>query len=195
MRQGEWRGDLYRADLTGREMHEMTIGVVGYGQIGTRLVKLLRAFGSKILVCDPYVQLSPEDLSNGVSQVSFETLLSESDVVTLHPRVTEETRHMINAKTLALMRNDAILINTARGPLVDYPALLHALKNNVIGGAMLETFDIEPPPEDYELLSLPNVTLTPHIAGASVYTVTKAARMAAEEVKRYINNQPPLNPC
>jgi D-3-phosphoglycerate dehydrogenase len=102
---------------------------------------------------------------------------------------------MINAKTLALMRNDAILINTARGPLVDYPALLHALKNNVIGGAMLETFDIEPPPEDYELLSLPNVTLTPHIAGASVYTVTKAARMAAEEVKRYINNQSPLNPC
>ncbi len=195
MRQGEWRGDLYRADLTGREMHEMTIGVVGYGQIGTRLVKLLRAFGSKILVCDPYVQLSPEDLSNGVSQVSFETLLSESDVVTLPPRVTEETRHMINAKTLALMRNDAILINTARGPLLDYPALLHALKSNVIGGAMLETFDIEPPPDDYELLSLPNVTLTPHIAGASVYTVTKAARMAAEEVKRYINNQPPLNPC
>ncbi len=195
LRRGEWRGDLYRADLTGREMHEMTIGVVGYGQIGTRLVKLLRAFGSKILVADPYIQLSPEDLADGVKQVSFETLLTDSDVVTLHPRVTAETTHMINAESLALMRSDAILINTARGPLVDYPALLHALKTGVIGGAMLETFDVEPPPADSELLTLPNVTLTPHIAGASVYTVTKAARMAAEEVKRYINDQPPLNPC
>ncbi len=195
LRRGDWRGDLYRADLTGREMHEMTIGVVGYGQIGTRLVKLLRAFGSTILVADPYIQLSPEDLADGVKQVSFETLLTDSDVVTLHPRVTAETTHMINAESLALMRSDAILINTARGPLVDYPALLHALKTGVIGGAMLETFDVEPPPADSELLTLPNVTLTPHIAGASVYTVTKAARMAAEEVKRYINDQPPLNPC
>lgn len=195
LRRGEWRGDLYRADLTGREMHEMTIGVVGYGQIGTRLVKLLRAFGSKVLVADPYIQLSPEDLADGVKQVSFETLLTDSDVVTLHPRVTAETTHMINAESLALMRSDAILINTARGPLVDYPALLHALKTGVIGGAMLETFDVEPPPANSELLSLPNVTLTPHIAGASVYTVTKAARMAAQEVKRYINDQPPLNPC
>lgn len=195
LRNGKWRGDLYRADLTGREMHEMTIGVVGYGQIGTRLVKLLRAFGSKILVCDPYVQLDPEDIADGVIQVSFETLLKDSDVVTLHARVSDETKHMINRHTLSQMRSDAILINTARGPLVDYPALTEALKNQVIAGAMLETFDIEPPPQGYELLSLPNVTLTPHIAGASIYTVTKAARMAAEEVRRYINQQPALNPC
>ncbi len=195
LRAGQWRGDLYRADRTGREMHEMTIGVVGYGQIGTRLVKLLRAFGSKILVCDPYVQLSPEDLDAGVTQVSLDTLLTESHVVTLHPRVSEETRHMINEKTLSQMRKDAILINTARGPLVDYPALLQALKRKVIAAAMLETFDVEPQPADSELLALPNVTLTPHIAGASVYTVTKAARMAAVEVSRYLNDQPPLNPC
>lgn len=195
LRNGQWRGDLYRADLTGREMHEMTIGVVGYGQVGTRLVKLLRAFGSTILVADPYVQLDPEDLADGVRQVSLHTLLNDSDVVTLQARVSEETKHMINAQTLSQMRNDAILINTARGPLVDYPALLQALKTGEIAGAMLETFDVEPPPANSELLAIPNVTLTPHIAGASVYTVTKAARMAAEEVRRYISQQPALNPC
>lgn len=195
LRKGQWRGDLYRADLTGRELHEMTVGVIGYGQIGTRVVKLLRAFGSKILVADPYVQLSADDVADGVVQVSLDQLLNAAHVVTLHPRVSEETRHIINAETLSQMRSDAILINTARGPLVDYPALLSALKDGIIAGAMLETFDVEPPPENSEMLSLPNVTLTPHIAGASVYTVTKAARMAAEEVRRYINDQPPLNPC
>ncbi len=195
LRNREWRGDLYRADLTGRELHEMTVGVVGYGQVGTRLVKMLRAFGTKILVNDPYVQLDPEDIAAGVRQVSFEEVLRDSDVLTLQARVTDETKHMINADSLAAMRKDAVLINTARGPLVDYPALIHALKTGAIAAAMLETFDIEPVPHDSELLSLPNVTLTPHIAGASVYTVTKAARMAANEVCRYLNQQPPLNPC
>lgn len=195
LRNRQWRGDLYRADLAGRELHEMTVGVVGYGQVGTRLVKLLRAFGSKILVSDPYVQLHPEDLAAGVSQVSLEEVLSQSHVVTLQARVTDETKHIINAESLAKMRKDAVLINTARGPLVDYPALIEALKKNVIAAAMLETFDIEPVPHDSELLSLDNVTLTPHIAGASVYTVTKAARMVATEVQRYLQRQPPLNQC
>lgn len=195
LRNKEWRGDLYRADRTGRELHEMTVGIVGYGQIGTRLVKLLRAFGSRILVCDPYVQLSADDLAAGVKQVSFDEILGEAHVVTLQARVTEETMHIINAESLAKMRQDAILINTARGPLVDYAALTEALKSGVIAGAMLETFDIEPVPPDSELLSMPNVTLTPHIAGASVYTVTKAAQMAADEVHRYLHQQPPVNPC
>ena len=195
LRAGTWRGDLYRADLTGRELHEMTVGVVGYGQIGTRLVPLLRAFGCSILVCDPYVTLSPEDSAAGVRQVGFEQLMTESDVVTLHPRVSAETTHMINSKTLALMKQDSILVNTARGPIVDYAALLDALNNNQLAGAMLETFDVEPQPADSPLLSHPLVTLTPHIAGASVYTVRKAANMAAEEVRRYLIGEPPLNPC
>ncbi len=195
LRNRQWRGDLYRADLTGKELHEMTIGVVGYGQIGTRLVKLLRAFGSKILVNDPYVQLDPDDLAAGVTQVTYEEILRESDVLTLHARVTDETTHMINAESLSCMRNDAVLINTARGPLVDYPALVQALKTGAIAGAVLETFDIEPVPLDAELLSMPNVTLTPHIAGASVFTVTKAAKMAANEVYRYLHQKPPVNPC
>lgn len=195
LRAGHWRGELYRADLTGRELHEMTVGVIGYGQIGTLLVPILRAFGPRILVCDPYVELSAEDRAAGVEQVTLDQLLAESDIVSIHARVSAETTHLINADTLSKMRAGAVLVNTARGPLVDYPALLDALNSGHLAGAMLETFDVEPPPSDSALLRHPNVTLTPHIAGASVYTVTKAATMAAEEVRRYLSGEAPLNPC
>jgi D-3-phosphoglycerate dehydrogenase len=195
LRGGNWRGDLYRADRTGRELSEMTIGVIGYGQIGTRVVRLLKAFGARILVTDPYVQLSTTDRNEGVEHVSLDRLLAEADVVTLHPRVTSETTRMINAQTLAQMKPGATLINTARGPLVDYDALYDALASGHLGGAMLETFAVEPVPADWPLLTLPNVTLTPHIAGASVKTVTYAARLAAEEVRRYLAGEPPHNPC
>lgn len=195
LRQGIWRGDLYRADRTGRQLNEMTIGIVGYGEIGTRLVKLLQPFRSRLLVADPFVPLSDDDIAAGVEACDLTTLLKQSDIVTLHARVTPDTKHMINAETLAMMRPDSLLINTARGPLVDYPALLTALKAGTPAAAMLETFDIEPPDAESELLKLPNVTLTPHIAGASIHTVKKAARMTAEEVRRHISGEPPLNPC
>jgi D-3-phosphoglycerate dehydrogenase len=195
LRRGEWRGDLYRADRAGEELSELTVGLVGYGEIGRRVVRLLKVFGCRILVCDPYVQLSAEDLNDGVVQVSLERVLAESDVLSMHPRVTPETTRMINAATLAQMKQGAFFINTARGPLVDYPALYDALKTGRLRGAMLETFDIEPLPKDSPWLSLDNVTLTPHIAGASVKTVSYAAGLAAEEVRRYLDNEPPLNPC
>ncbi len=192
---GVWRGDLYRADSTGRELSELTVGVVGYGHIGTRVVKLLKAFGCRVLVTDPYVQLSVDDVESGVELVSFSTLLEQSDVVTLHARVTEETQHMMNADSFARMKNDAIFINTARGPLADYDALEHALKNDVIASAMLDTFSVEPLAANSSLVALPNVTLTPHIAGASVKTVTHAAERVANEVHRYLSDQPAVNPC
>ncbi|THF56403.1 2-hydroxyacid dehydrogenase [Ollibium composti] len=195
LRKGEWRGDLYRADRTGRELSEMTVGVVGYGAIGTKVVRLLRAFGCRILVCDPYVQLSADDRQAGVELVGFDDLLARSDVVTLHPRVTEETRNMIDREAIARMKPGVIFVNTARGPLADYEALYEALAEGRIASAMLETFAVEPVPADWPLLQLPNVTLTPHIAGASVRTVTYAAEQAAEEVRRYLAGQPPLNPC
>ncbi|MDH6269067.1 D-3-phosphoglycerate dehydrogenase [Rhizobium sp. SG_E_25_P2] len=195
LRAGEWRGDLYRADRTGRELSEMTVGVIGYGNIGTKVVRLLRAFGTKVIVHDPYVQLSVDDLNGGVEQVSFDDLLSRADIVTLHPRVTEETKGMMNADSFARMKKGAIFVNTARGPLCDYDALYEALVSGQLSAAMLETFAVEPVPVDWPLLQLPNVTLTPHIAGASVRTVTYAAEMAAEEVRRYIAGLPPVNPC
>lgn len=192
---GEWRGDLYRADRTGRELSEMTVGLIGYGQIGTRVVKLLKPFGCRILVHDPYVGLSDEDLEAGVTQVALAQLLAESDIVSLHPRVTAETTGMMNASRLAAMKPGAYLINTARGPLLDYPALVTALQSGRLAGAALDTFGIEPVPPDWPLLKLPNVTLTPHIAGASVRTVTFAAEMVAEEVRRFLAGEPPFHPC
>ena len=195
LRAGNWRGDLYRADRMGRELSEMTVGIIGYGNIGTKVVKLLKAFGCKILVCDPYVQLSVDDLNAGVQQVSLDTLLSSSDVITLHSRVTEETKGFINAEAFAKMKPGTLFVNTARGPMVDYDALYEALVSGHLAGAMLETFAVEPVPTDWPLLQLPNVTLTPHIAGASVRTVTYAAEMAAEEVRRYLAGLPPVNPC
>ncbi len=174
----------------------MTVGVIGYGQVGTRVVRLLRAFGCTVLVYDPYVQLSADDRAAGVTQVStLDALLARSDVVSMHPRVTAETTGMIGAAEFARMRRGAVFVNTARGPLVDYDALYEALESGHLGGAMLETFAVEPAPPDWKLLRLPNVTLTPHIAGASVRTVTVAAAAAAEEVRRYIDGEPPLNPC
>jgi D-3-phosphoglycerate dehydrogenase len=195
LRAGEWRGDLYRADRTGRELSEMTVGVVGYGQIGSRVVRLLKAFGCRILVADPYVQISAADREDGVRHVQLGDLLRQADVVTLHARVTPETTGFIGREQFAAMRKGTIFINSARGPLVDYEALYEALVSGHLGGAMLETFAVEPAPPDWKLLRLPNVTLTPHIAGASVKTITIAAEGAAEEVRRHINGEPPLNPC
>jgi D-3-phosphoglycerate dehydrogenase len=141
------------------------------------------------------VQLNPADAADGVELVSFDRLLSEADLVTMHPRVTEETTGMMNAKSFAKMKPGATFVNTARGPLCDYDALTEALLSGHIGGAMLETFGVEPVPADWPLLKLDNVTLTPHIAGASVRTVTFAAEQAAEEVRRYIAGEPAWHLC
>ncbi len=195
LREGAWRGDLYRADRAGRELSELAVGVVGYGQVGTRVVRLLRAFGGRVLVHDPYVQLAAADRAAGVEQVGFAALLARSDVVTLHARVTAETTGMFGPAQFALMRPGAVFVNTARGPLVDYAALHEALVSGRLDGAAIETFAAEPAPPDLPLLRLPNVTLTPHIAGASVRTIAVAAEAAAEEVRRWIDGEPPLNPC
>ena len=195
LRAGVYRGDLYRADIAGQELSEMTVGLIGYGEVGRRVVKFLKVFGCRILVSDPYVQLTAEDLNDGVIQCSLERVLEESDVVSLHPRVTAETTKMINRETLGQMKKGSYLVNTARGPLADYDALYEALVSGHLRGAMLETFDVEPVPPDNRFLKLPNVTLTPHIAGASVKTVSYAAGLAAEEVRRYLAGEPALNRC
>jgi D-3-phosphoglycerate dehydrogenase / 2-oxoglutarate reductase len=195
LRQGHWRGDLYRYDVTGAELSEMTVGLIGYGCIGARVVKLLKPFGCTILVADPYKTLSKEDIADGVRTVDLSRLLTDSDIVSLHARVTEETKGFLAAPQFARMRKGAYFINTARGPMVDYDDLYLALKKRHLRGAMLETFWMEPPPADSPLLKLDNVTLTPHIAGASTTTVRIAARMIAEEIRRYLAGEPPLNLC
>jgi D-3-phosphoglycerate dehydrogenase len=195
LRQGIWRGDLYRFDKIDAELSEMIVGLIGYGHIGTKVVRLLKPFGCRILVCDPYVPLSAEDRADGVEQVDLDALLTQSNVVSLHARVTEETKGFLAAPQFARMKKGAYFINTARGPMVNYDDLYQALKSRHVRGAMLETFWLEPPPPDSPLLKLDNVTLTPHIAGASTTTVRIAARMIAEEIRRHGAGEPPLNPC
>jgi D-3-phosphoglycerate dehydrogenase / 2-oxoglutarate reductase len=195
LRKGVWRGDLYLADRAARELSEMTVGLIGYGEVGTRVVRLLKPFGCRVLVSDPYAQLSEQDRLNEVKQVSLEALLKQSDIVSLHSRVTPETMKFIGPKQFAAMKRGAYFINTARGALVDANALYEALASGHLSGAMLDTFPIEPVSPHTPLLQLPNVTLTPHIAGASVKTVINSAQAAAEEVRRYLRGLPPLNPC
>lgn len=192
---GSWRGDLYRADLTGEELCNQTVGLIGYGHIGSKVTKLLRPFGCRILVNDPYVQLDADDRAAGVEQVAFDALLARSDIVSLHARVTAETQGFIDAAAFATMRKGAYFVNTARGPMVNYDDLLAALNAGQLRGAALETFSIEPPPADWPLLRHPNVTLTPHIAGASIRTVKFAAALMADEVRRHVRGEAFANPC
>lgn len=190
LRRGQWRGDLYRADSAGDELADLTVGIIGYGRIGARLARLLQPFDCRLLAADPHVDIS----NDAVRQVPQRELLAESDIVVLAARVTKETTGMIGAGQLRQMKQTALLVNVARGPLVDYDALYDALAGGRIGGAALDTFALEPPPPGEPLLQLPNVTLTPHIAGASRRTINIAAECAAEEVRRYLAGEAPLNP-
>lgn len=195
MRNNIWRGDLYRADTTGEELSRMTVGLLGYSAVGRRVARLLNAFGPRILVCDPYVELTEEDHKMGVSKCDFDKLLDQSDVLSLHLRATKETHKIISKQALSKMKPGAFLINTARGELVDQPALVVALGNGSLRGAALDTFEVEPPAADALITQLPNVTLTPHIAGASVNVVTYAAEMIAEQIDNYLHNRPLENLC
>lgn len=192
---GDFRRDFYHYDFTGPELSELTVGIIGYGDIGTRVAKLLHPFGCRIVLFDPFKALSPEDEALGYRSVTLPELLAISDVVTLHPRVTPETKGMIGRAQISQMKDGAFLINTTRGQVLDYAALYDALVSRKLAGAALDTFDPEPPPGNWPLLQLPNVTLSPHIAGASRCSTHKAAAMIAGDIARVLNGEPPLHPA
>lgn len=191
---GEFRREFYHHDHTGPELCELTVGIVGYGDIGTRVARLLRPFGCAILVADPFRELNDEDKAAGIEKVDLDTLLARSDVVTLHPKVTPQTKGMIGRAQIEAMKPGSYIVNTTRGQVLDYAALYDALVSGHLRGAALDTFDPEPPPADWPLLKLPNVTLSPHIAGASRYSIAKAATMIAEDIGRILEGRQPLYP-
>ena len=186
---GEWRGDLYRFDITGRELSELTIGLVGYSHIGKRVRDLLLPFGCKIIFSDPFVEEDEIDKKNNIERVTKEDLILRSDVISIHARVTKETEKFFSENEFSKMKKGSYFINTAIGPLVDYDALIKYLKNQHLGGAALDTFDIEPLPKDHVLIKTQNLILTPHIAGASIKTVYYAAEVIAEDLKNYLENK------
>lgn len=191
---GEFRREFYHYDHTGPELCELTVGIVGYGDIGTRVAKLLLPFGCGIKVYDPYRKLTDAEVAAGIEKAELDALVAGCDVVTLHPRVTPETKGMMSRARIESMKPGSYIVNTTRGQVLDYAALYDALVSGHIRGAALDTFDPEPPPADWPLLRLPNVTLSPHIAGASRYSITKAAGMIAEDVALILDGKPPLYP-
>lgn len=184
---GRWESDLYAYEATGLEIEGTTVGLVGAGAIGSRVARVLLAFGADVQVADPYAGELPE----GVRRVDLDELFATSRVVSLHARVTDETRGLVDAARIASMPAGSVLVNCARGALLDHAALAAALVDGHLFAAGLDVFDVEPLPADHPLRGAPNVVMTPHLAGASRAVAERAARMAADEAHRYARGEPP----
>ncbi len=167
--------------LMGQDIHGATLGILGFGRIGQGMAKRASGFGMHVLYYDVYRRQDLEE-SMGVMYADLDTLLSESDFITIHTDLNPNTRHMFNAEAFGKMKKNAILINTARGPVVDPDALYHALKDGQILAAALDVTEPEPIPMDSPLLTLENCLIVPHIASASVATRGKMAEMAAQNL-------------
>src|ERR1700722_15981611 len=188
---GRWRGNN-ASEIKLYEMYGKTLGIVGLGIIGRKTARLARAFGMRVQYYDG-VRLSEEHAEQiGVRFALLEGLLKPWDIVPLHfPRLAE-TRHMINAERLKMMKPSAYLINTCRGPVVDEPALIEALTNGTIAGAGLDVFDQEPPPPNNPLFALQNVVLTAHFAGPTWDTQYSRFRNAFDNCQRVLRGDKPL---
>ena len=185
--QGNWNRSFPNSDDI-PELYRRTVGLVGYGAVAQLVAKYLEAFGCRLLAFDPYFKgdSAPAELHD------LPTLLRESDVVSLHARLSAETQHLIGAKELALMKPSAILVNTARSGLVNEAALLQALRERRIMGAALDVFDTEPLPAGHPFLQLDNVTLTPHLAGSTGDAFRNSPVLMAGHLARMLRGQGPL---
>ena len=163
---GSIRQGGVRGAFLGRELRGKTVGIVGTGAIGTRTVELLKAFGCRVIAWSRTHK--PEVMNLGVAYVTLEGLMRDSDIISLHVPLTAETKHLISKEMLALCKPSAILINTARGNVVDMDALAECLRDGKIAGAGIDVYEKEPPlPSDHPLLSAPNCVLVPHVGYAT----------------------------
>ncbi|MBI5355613.1 MAG: D-2-hydroxyacid dehydrogenase [Candidatus Aenigmarchaeota archaeon] len=176
MKDGKW----LKKELVGRELRGKVVGIVGFGAIGKRVADLCAAFGARIIAYD-VVKIPEEYIKNGVSQLPVDSVIKQSDIITLHVPLVNETRAMINKKTLGSMKKGAILINASRGEVVDEKALLEALKSGHLAGAALDVFEKEPP-EASELVLLPNVLVSPHIGGQTEEAQNEASVIVAKKL-------------
>ncbi|MFT3890898.1 MAG: D-glycerate dehydrogenase [Anaerolineales bacterium] len=199
VRDGKWKtwGPMI---LLGADMKGATLGLIGFGRIGKAMARRATGFDMRVLYYDPNEKEAHPELN--AARVDFETLLAESDFVSLHTPLTADTRHLIDSEALSKMKSNAVLINTARGPIIDMDALYDALKDKRIFAAGLDVTDPEPLPANHKLLTLDNVTIMPHIASASTATRDKMSWMAAQNLiaglkgnvcrivstRRFINN-------
>jgi phosphoglycerate dehydrogenase-like enzyme len=192
MRQGRWAGSTRPL---GREPRDRVIGTIGFGNIAREAVRLLQNFGPRrVLAFDPYIDASADlRAGTGVEFVSLDTLLCDSDYVIVNCPLTDQSRHMIGARELALMRPGAFLINAARGPIVDEAALVEALQTRRIAGAALDVFETEPLPVDSPLLRLDNVILTSHSVGWTEELFRDMGRLDCEGAVAVMQGYPPAS--
>jgi len=178
MRGGEWA----RSRLRGVQLKDRTLGLVGAGRIGSEVANRCRAFGMKVLAYDPYLTVERAD-DLGLALTSLDEVLTHGDIISLHVPLTDETRHLIDGKALARMKQGAFVVNVSRGGVIDEDALAEALTEGHLAGAALDVFESEPLPADSPLLELPNVVLTPHLGASTVEAQELVAREIAESVR------------
>ena len=184
MRDGDWQTRL------GSALYGRTLGLVGLGKLGSRMAHLASAFGMDVIAWSP--NLTEERARDGGARlVDKQTLLSSADIVSLHLVLGPTTRGIIGREDIAQMRSDAILINTARGPLIDEDALIEALKANAIRAAAIDVYDAEPLPRDHPLRSLPNALLTPHLGYSVRETFERFYIETVENLDGWLNGTPP----
>lgn len=194
------KGDYSWAGLESREIHNLTVGIIGAGKIGSAVARLFSALGATVIAQDP---IHRPELSDVLTYTDRETLLKTADIVTCHTPLTDETQHMINADSLALMKKEALLINCSRGPVVDTKALITALTTGTIAGAGLDTVEGETGifgadrtgtelhnPELEQLITMPNVSLTPHIGFYTNAAVQNMVDISLNDTLAILNGQP-----
>ncbi len=184
---GQWGGAPGGAPL---RLADQYLGLVGLGRIGRAVARKANGLGLKVLAFDPYLP-ADQAAGAGVELVSLDDLLRRSDYVSVHCPLTAETRHLIGAAQLALMKPSAYLINMARGPVVDQPALHAALMNGVIAGAAVDVLEQEPPAADEPLLKLPNLLVTPHTSSWSAESLVQLRRGVVQNVIQVLKGGPP----
>ncbi|MGD0688943.1 MAG: D-glycerate dehydrogenase [Candidatus Bathyarchaeia archaeon] len=192
VRTGRWKtwGPMI---LLGQDIHNATLGIIGLGRIGIAVARRAKGFGMKVLYYD-LTRRNEIENTQGIEYTEFDRILAESDFISLHANLTPETYHFIAKEQLGKMKRTCVLVNTARGQLVDSMALYEALRNNKIAFAALDVTEPEPLPTNHPLLTLDNVIVTPHIASASVATRTKMALMAVDNLIAGLNGEMPPNP-
>ncbi len=188
LKAGRWE----RSSFMGRQVSGKTLGIIGLGKVGSEVARRARALGMNVLVYDPYVPRTQAD-SLGAEVRDLDSLLAEADFVTIHAALTEQTRHLLGARELGLMKPDAILVNCARGGLVDEAALLKCLRNGRLKAAALDVFEDEPTPNP-ELVRLPNVIATPHLGASTREAQVQVAVDAARQVVDVLAGRPPRWP-
>jgi phosphoglycerate dehydrogenase-like enzyme len=191
VRSGGWRAESH-GGLRVYELWSSTIGILGMGRIGQEVAKRLQAWDAKLVYYDPY-RLSPErEREIGVTYLPYDELMRTSDVVSVHVPLNAETRHLVDARTIELMKPTAVIVNTARGPLIDEDALVAALKNRTILGAGLDVLNEEPPPNDHPIFALDNVILTPHMAGPTWQSWPRRFENSFANIARVQRGEKPL---